>query len=128
MGEPGQTPLADSEGNGDDLPGDGANSSIAHGPRRYRIAWLGATEGVLRRVISWIGGHELSVLVALLVSCLSIWAFAQVADEVSEGETQQFDEWAIRSMRRTDDPATPIGPPWMHEVGRDLTALGGIAN
>ena len=97
-------------------------------PWRHRMAWLGAAGGRLRRVISWIGGHELPVLIALLVSCLSVWAFVRVADAVSEGGTQQFDEWAIRSMRRADDPATPIGPRWMHEIGRDLTALGGIAN
>jgi len=45
---------------------------------------------------------------------------------VLEGDTQHFDEWAIRSLRRADDPATPIGPGWLHEVGRDATALGGM--
>jgi undecaprenyl-diphosphatase len=38
-----------------------------------------------------------------------------------------FDEWAIRAMRNADDPAKPIGPAWLHEAGRDLTALGGVA-
>jgi undecaprenyl-diphosphatase len=31
----------------------------------------------------------------------------------------------IRSMRLPNDPAIPIGPPWLREAGRDLTALGG---
>jgi undecaprenyl-diphosphatase len=30
-------------------------------------------------------------------------------------------------MRRADDPSRPIGPRWLPEVGRDLTALGGVA-
>ena len=29
-------------------------------------------------------------------------------------------------MRRADDPATPVGPAWLPEVGRDVTALGGV--
>ena len=30
-------------------------------------------------------------------------------------------------MRQPDDPAKPIGPPWLAEVARDVTALGGVA-
>ncbi len=44
-----------------------------------------------------------------------------------EQETQRFDEWLILSMRRPDDRAVPIGPGWLHEAGRDITALGGVA-
>jgi undecaprenyl-diphosphatase len=78
-------------------------------------------------VFEWVGRHETSVLVALLLATLSVWAFVAVADEVVEGETERFDTWAVRAMRRADDPATPIGPDWLAEVGRDLTALGGMA-
>ena len=34
---------------------------------------------------------------------------------------------SVRAMRRADDPSQPIGPRWLPEVGRDLTALGGVA-
>src|SRR5262249_40656487 len=54
------------------------------------------------------------------------WAFIGLADSVREGDTQSFDERAVRALRRPDDPATPLGPRWLHEVGRDLTALGGV--
>jgi undecaprenyl-diphosphatase len=86
--------------------------------------------GALRAVqwvFEWVGRHETSVLVALLLATLSVWAFVAVADEVVEGETERFDTWAVRVMRRADDPARPIGPDWLAEVGRDLTALGGMA-
>ena len=36
-------------------------------------------------------------------------------------------DWAIKALRRNDNPALPIGPTWLHEVGRDMTALGGVA-
>lgn len=78
-------------------------------------------------VLDWIGQHELSVIIALLVASLAIWLFVVLAAEVVEGSTRQFDEWAVRSLRRANDPAQPLGPDWMAEVGRDLTALGGVA-
>jgi undecaprenyl-diphosphatase len=58
---------------------------------------------------------------------LAVWGFVELADDVMEGETQQFDEWAVRMLRQPDDPAMPLGPRWLHEMGRDITALGGIA-
>lgn len=84
-----------------------------------RIAWLA-------RALDWIGGHELPVLLAVLGLVVGVWGFVEVADEVREGESQHIDEWAVRALRRPDDPARTIGPRWLEEVGRDLTALGGM--
>jgi undecaprenyl-diphosphatase len=79
------------------------------------------------RLAGWIGRHEVTVLLAVLSVVLASWVFIELADEVIEGSTQALDERVLRAMRRPDDPAVPIGPRWMHEVGRDLTAVGGIA-
>ena len=87
-------------------------------------SWLRA---IVMAPIEWVGRHELSVLFALFLVILATWGFVELADEVIEGGTQEFDDWAIRAMRRPDDLAIPIGPSWLHEVGRDLTALGGMA-
>jgi undecaprenyl-diphosphatase len=81
----------------------------------------------LRRLIGWIGQHELPVLIGLLVLVLAVWGFVATADVVFEGKTQDFDNRVLKALRRADDPARPIGPEWLHEIGRDLTALGGIA-
>ncbi len=78
------------------------------------------------KIVDWLGGHELAVLIAMLLIVAGIWAFAELADEVLEGETQSFDDRIVLMMRQADDPATPIGPAWMWEVGRDLTAVGGV--
>lgn len=59
------------------------------------------------------------------MTIVSAWCFLEVVDEVTEGETQRLDEWVIRSMRRSTDSATSLGPPWLFEVVRDITALGG---
>ncbi|HYJ04823.1 MAG TPA: phosphatase PAP2 family protein [Chthoniobacterales bacterium] len=47
----------------------------------------------------------------------------ETADEVLEGESQRFDEWTLRAMR-SPDGAEPLGPRWLVNVARDLTALG----
>jgi len=81
----------------------------------------------LWKFIDWLGGHELVALIAMLLIVGGTWAFIELADEVVEGETQTFDERVVRMMRQSRNPADPIGPPWLAEVGRDFTAVGGIA-
>src|SRR5687768_1043614 len=81
----------------------------------------------IRWLFDWVGKNEPAVLVALLVLVLSAWGFVSLADEVRDGDTLWFDEWAVRVLRHADDPARPLGPRWLVEVGRDVTALGGIA-
>ena len=80
----------------------------------------------LRRILEWIGGHGYLAIAAALTVVGGTWAFIELADEVVEGSTQQFDDWAIRV---THDAATgePLGPRWLQEIGRDMTALGGVA-
>ena len=56
-----------------------------------------------------------------------IWAAVELTDEVFEGDTQTFDERIIKSMRVADDFSDPIGSSGIEEMGRDLTALGGVA-
>src|SRR5688572_4107524 len=77
--------------------------------------------------LNWLRNHShFTLLLALTLAVGGVWGFIEIADEVLEGDTQQFDDWAIRALRVTDDPETPIGPTWLHEVGRDATALGGV--
>ena len=91
---------------------------------------MGATSGLTSAArhspLEWIGRHNAGVLLALLIIILAIWAFVGLAYEVVTGSTVSFDEWCVRSLRRADDPSKPIGPNSLAEVGRDLTALGGV--
>jgi undecaprenyl-diphosphatase len=81
----------------------------------------------LSMVVEWLGQHELVVLLAVLIVVAGTWGFIALADVVLEGRTQPLDESVLIALRQPDNPAMPIGPPWMAEVGRDLTALGGVA-
>ena len=80
----------------------------------------------LRPIFRWFGGLTPSVLVALVVVVGGTWLFIEIADEVVEGETGAFDEWLLRALRKPDNLAEPIGPAWLHEMGRDATALGSL--
>ena len=44
---------------------------------------------------------------------------------MQEGETQALDVWVVRSLRQPGDPTRPVGPDWLPDVARDVTALGG---
>lgn len=69
-------------------------------------------------------GVRLLGLLLVLVACGL--GFVALADEVREQETQSFDESVVRALRRAEDPAVPIGPPWLRLSALDVTALGGV--
>jgi undecaprenyl-diphosphatase len=81
----------------------------------------------LSRFLDWLASHEPIVLLALAIVVASVWLFADLADEVLEGDTSRFDARVLLMLRDADDPATPIGPTWLAEAGRDITAIGGTA-
>jgi undecaprenyl-diphosphatase len=80
----------------------------------------------LLRFFNWLGGHELALLLAFAGIAAGIWAFAQLANEVAEGDTQTFDRTVLLAMRRPTD-LEPRGPAWVQEAARDITSLGGAA-
>lgn len=88
-------------------------------PRRKRIMHP------FRTAFAWLGLHELPALLAVVVLSGGVWAFLEVADEVVERESRGMDEKMLLALRSTEDPADPLGPPWVEEMARDFTALGG---
>ena len=73
---------------------------------------------------SWLGGHELVILLALVGLASGAWLFGFIASEVTKGDTRSFDTTILLALRRPGD-LSPIGPPFLQESARDLTALGG---
>ena len=70
----------------------------------------------LRRVRAWAP--------SLFIAGLLLF-FALIAQEVLEGEPIAFDRWVMLALRHAADPSLPIGPRWLPEAARDVTALGG---
>ncbi|HEX8372771.1 MAG TPA: phosphatase PAP2 family protein [Chthoniobacterales bacterium] len=62
----------------------------------------------------------------LLMMAGSLWVFAELSDEIAERDTGDFDRKVLLSMREPGDPSNPIGSRHVEEIGRDVTALGGM--
>lgn len=83
------------------------------------------TPNPLLRLLAWLGSHELGLLLSLAAIAAGVWAFAEIADRVTDGDTTKFDRTILLAMRNRDK--TPLGPPWVQETARDFTALGSVA-
>jgi len=69
---------------------------------------------------------ESRALLVWIAAAGAAWGFLNIADEVSEGETAAIDRHLLLMLRRPGDPSDPIGPRWVEEFLRDVTALGGF--
>ena len=64
------------------------------------------------------------ILAGFVLLFLLLWGFVSIADEVSDASTMSVDERILLAFRDGQDLADPLGPPWVADMVRDLTALG----
>jgi undecaprenyl-diphosphatase len=67
---------------------------------------------------------ELWLLAGFLVAAALLLLFGHIAEEVFEGDAAKFDSTILLAFRDPSDLANPIGPAWVEEMPRDITALG----
>jgi undecaprenyl-diphosphatase len=67
---------------------------------------------------------ETSVLLKVFVGVLCAWTFVKLAGKIRKGATDEIDNNVLLALRSPENPAIPIGPSWLPEVARDITALG----
>lgn len=70
---------------------------------------------------------ELRLLWPILLMGLGAWGFLEIAGEVLEGDARAIDLWILHLCRTGEQGGVPVGPPWLHEAMRDVTAMGGPA-
>ena len=76
----------------------------------------------------WCRRHvEVTTLALMSLSIGAVWILAELTEEVVEGSTSNLDRDILLFLRTPGDLSDPIGPWWVEEIGRDLTALGGLA-
>ncbi len=69
---------------------------------------------------------ETRALLIWLACAAAIWGFFNIASEVVEGDTDIVDHRLLLMLRQPSDLSDPIGPRWVEEAMRDITALGGF--
>jgi undecaprenyl-diphosphatase len=67
---------------------------------------------------------ETRLFASILVIAALLLGFGVLAEEVIEGETLPFDRTLLLALRMSGNPSVPIGPPWLPEAARDISALG----
>jgi undecaprenyl-diphosphatase len=69
---------------------------------------------------------ETRLLLTMVAVAGALAGFAALADEVAEGGTGRIDRMILLAFRVPGHPDIAIGPHWLQEAARDVTALGGF--
>ncbi|WP_404308435.1 phosphatase PAP2 family protein [Neorhodopirellula lusitana] len=80
----------------------------------------------VKQVYRWIMQHEMITLALVGIVFASLWGFVELADEVLEGDSLWLDRYLLLSLRNPADATDPIGPSWVEEMARDVTAMGSV--
>lgn len=75
-------------------------------------------------VWAWRNRPELWLLGGIFLAGLLILTFGYIAEEMLEGDATKFDQTVLLALRNPADSADPLGPAWLEEAARDVTALG----
>jgi undecaprenyl-diphosphatase len=94
------------------------------------IIQLGMSRPILfNSLLAWRTWFRLDAIwvISLFMAGSLLIGFGLLAEEVLEGDTSAFDQAILQVFRSAADPASPIGPAWLQEMARDVTALGSFA-
>ncbi len=70
---------------------------------------------------------EVSVLAAVIAIAGCLYGFVEMAEVARDAQAHGFDTAILLAFRVPGDTADPIGPAWVEEAVRDLTALGSVS-
>jgi len=95
------------------------------GPRATHRAGVLGVDNVAKKSALPI---ETATFLKLFMSAVCAWVLIRLGGTIRKGGTHELDSRILGMLRRLDDPATPLGPKWLPDAARDVTALGSGAN
>lgn len=78
----------------------------------------------LSRLVNQASQVEKFTLLMITLAAIFLFVFAKIAEEMVEGDTHDFDKFLLLAFRSQTGLFEPLGPSWLAEVMRDITALG----
>lgn len=84
---------------------------------------LSGPASLFRRVLG-VPAMERDTLIAIVSVAGLLLLFGVVAEAVEDGITHDIDSALLLALRSTGNTADPIGPPWVEEGMRDISAMG----
>ncbi|MBV9106112.1 MAG: phosphatase PAP2 family protein [Verrucomicrobia bacterium] len=67
---------------------------------------------------------ETGVFLKVFIAVGCVWALVKLAGKIRKIGPDEIDNQILRAFRRPENPAVPLGPKWLPDVARDITALG----
>ena len=84
---------------------------------------LAEPTNLVRRVLG-VPALERDTLIAIVSIATLLLLFGVVAEAVAVGSTRDFDQALLLALRDPANTADPIGPGWVEEAMRDISAMG----
>ncbi len=89
----------------------------------HRDLWTQAPRWALKYLKT-----EAGPLTILAIGAAALTSFLHITSEtIIEGESRDFDLGVLNALRLPGHPGVPIGPGWLTEVARDLSAMGSLS-
>jgi len=82
---------------------------------------------LLSSLFARLGKFELPLLILPGLAAAALWGFVALVDEMLEGEIRDIDSRLLLALRNPQDASDPLGPAWLEETMRDITAFGSTA-
>jgi hypothetical protein len=71
---------------------------------------------------------ETKTLLHIFFGAVCAWLVLRTVPKLYKGPLEAIDNYLLRALRRPDNPAIPIGPKWLPQAAKDVTALGSGTN
>src|ERR1700745_3131110 len=71
---------------------------------------------------------ETTTLLHLFFGAVCAWFLVKNVPKIYKGRLEAMDNHVLRAVRRPDNLSIPIGPPWLPQAAKDVTALGSGTN